>query len=121
TRGETEAAPTLIFDEVDAGVGGAQAAALGEKLRRLAASGQILAVSHLPQVASHGHRHFRVAKAVEGGRTATTVEELAGEARVEEVARMLAGREVTELSLSHARELLEDGGAGAERGARAAS
>ena len=121
TRGETEAAPTLIFDEVDSGVGGAQAAALGEKLRRLAASGQILAVSHLPQVASHGHRHFRVAKAIEGGRTATTVEELAGEARVEEVARMLAGREVTELSLSHARELLEDGAADPERGARAAS
>lgn len=117
TRGETEAAPTLIFDEVDAGVGGAQAAALGRKLRRLAASGQILAVTHLPQVASHGHHHLRVSKETEGGRTATSVAELAGEARVEEIARMLAGREVTELSLSHARELLDDGAVEEERAA----
>lgn len=115
TRGETEAAPTLIFDEVDAGVGGAQAAALGRKLRRLAASGQILAVTHLPQVASYGHHHLRVSKETEGGRTATSVAELTGEARVEEVARMLAGREVTELSLSHARELLDDGAVEGER------
>lgn len=115
TRGETEASPTLIFDEVDAGVGGAQAAALGRKLRRLAASGQILAVTHLPQVASYGHHHLRVTKAMEGGRTATSVAELGGEARVEEIARMLAGREVTELSLSHARELLDDGALEEER------
>jgi DNA repair protein RecN (Recombination protein N) len=107
TRGEAEASPTLIFDEVDVGIGGAQAAALGRKLRRLAASGQILAVTHLPQVASYGHRHFRVAKSVEGERTSTAVEGLEGEERVEELARMLAGRKVTELSVSHARELLE--------------
>ncbi len=107
TRGEREASPTLIFDEVDVGIGGAQAAALGRKLRRLAASGQILAVTHLPQVASYGHRHFRVAKVVEGERTSTSVEGLEGEERVEELARMLAGRKVTELSVSHARELLE--------------
>jgi DNA repair protein RecN (Recombination protein N) len=118
TRGEREAAPTLIFDEVDVGVGGAQAAALGRKLRRLSASGQILAVTHLPQVASYGHHHLRVAKSVDAGRTSTTIEELAGERRVAEVARMLAGREVTELSVSHARELLE--GAEEEPGERAA-
>jgi DNA repair protein RecN (Recombination protein N) len=106
TLGETEVAPTLIFDEVDVGIGGAQAAALGRKLRRLAASGQILAVTHLPQVASYGHHHLRVTKAVDEGRTSTSVEPLAGDARVEEVARMLAGRQVTDLSLSHARELL---------------
>lgn len=107
TLGETEASPTLIFDEVDAGIGGAQAAALGRKLRRLAASGQILAVTHLPQVVSHGHLHFRVTKVEEEGRTSTTVRELTGDERVEEVARMLAGRRVTDLSLSHARELLD--------------
>ncbi len=107
TRGDREASPTLIFDEVDVGIGGAQAAALGRKLRRLSASGQILAVTHLPQVASYGHRHLRVAKSVEGERTSTTVEGLEGEARVEELARMLAGRKVTDLSVSHARELLE--------------
>jgi DNA repair protein RecN (Recombination protein N) len=119
TRGEREAAPTLIFDEVDVGVGGAQAAALGRKLRRLSASGQILAVTHLPQVASYGHHHLRVAKTVDAGRTSTTIEELAGEQRVAEVARMLAGREVTELSVSHARELLE-GAEEEEPGERAA-
>lgn len=105
-----DGAPTLIFDEVDAGVGGAQAAALGRKLRRLGARGQTLVVTHLPQVASHGHRHFRVEKTVDGGRTSTSVRELSAEERVEEVARMLAGREVTELSRQHARELLAAGG-----------
>ena len=106
-HGEGEAGrPTLVFDEVDAGVGGAQAAALGRKLQRLARGGQILAVTHLPQVASHGDLHFRVAKRVEAGRTEVAVEELAASARVEEVARMLAGSAVTPLSLSHARELI---------------
>ncbi len=117
TRGDEEASPTLIFDEVDTGIGGAQAAALGRKLRRLAASGQILAVTHLPQVASYGHRHFQVVKTVEDERTATSVAGLDGEERVQEVARMLAGRKVTELSLSHARELID----GADEDERAAS
>jgi DNA repair protein RecN (Recombination protein N) len=106
-RGETETArPTLVFDEVDTGIGGAEAAALGAKLQRLAKGGQILAVTHLPQVASHADVHFKVSKRVEGGRTSVRVEELGAGARVEEVARMLAGREVTGLSLSHARELI---------------
>ncbi len=97
---------TLVFDEVDAGIGGAEAAALGLKLKRLARGGQILAVTHLPQVASAADRHYRVAKKVTGGRTRVTVEELDGEGRIEEVARMLAGSKVTDLSLSHARELI---------------
>jgi DNA repair protein RecN (Recombination protein N) len=101
-----EARPTLVFDEVDAGIGGAEAAALGRKLQRLARGGQILAVTHLPQVASHADAHFRVAKRVERGRTHVAVEPLDRTARVEEVARMLAGSEVTRLSLSHARELI---------------
>jgi len=106
-RGEGEAGrPTLVFDEVDAGLGGAQAAALGKKLQRLARGGQILAVTHVPQVASHADHHFRVSKEVAGGRTAVAVEELPASARVEEVARMLAGSEVTPSSLSHARELI---------------
>ena len=91
---------------VDAGIGGAEAAALGRKLQRLARGGQILAVTHLPQVASHADAHFRVAKRVERGRTHVAVEPLDRTARVEEVARMLAGSEVTRLSLSHARELI---------------
>ncbi len=107
TRGEAEKAhPALVFDEVDTGVGGAEAAALGAKLQRLAKGGQILAVTHLPQVASHADHHFRVSKRVDGGRTSVRVEELDAGTRVEEVARMLAGRKVTELSLSHAQELI---------------
>ncbi len=101
---------TLVFDEVDTGVGGAEAASLGGKLRRLAQGGQILAVTHLPQVASRADVHFKVRKRVRKGRTLTAVERLAETSRVEEVARMLAGSEVTELSLSHAREMI---GAGA--------
>jgi DNA repair protein RecN (Recombination protein N) len=111
------ARPTLVFDEVDTGIGGAEAAALGRKLQRLAharlkgaaasgAAGQILAVTHLPQVASHADLHFKVSKQVDDGRTSVQVEELDAEARSEEVARMLAGKKVTQLSLSHARELI---------------
>jgi DNA repair protein RecN (Recombination protein N) len=108
SRGETdEAHPTLVFDEVDTGIGGAEAAAIGRKLQRLAGGGQILAVTHLPQVASHADAHFKVSKGIDSGRTRVKVEALAGKARIEEVARMLAGSEVTKLSLSHARELID--------------
>jgi DNA repair protein RecN (Recombination protein N) len=98
--------PTLVFDEIDAGIGGAEAAALGRKLQRLACGGQILAVTHLPQVASHADVHFRVRKTVVAGRTNVQVEKLPRRARVEEVARMLAGEQLTPLSLSHAEELI---------------
>ncbi len=97
---------TLVFDEVDTGIGGAEAALLGGKLRRLARGGQVLGVTHLPQVASCGDIHFKVTKQVRKGRTHTRLERLKEDGRVEEVARMLAGSAVTELSRSHARELL---------------
>jgi len=112
TRAE-EARPTLVFDEVDTGISGAEAAALGGKLQRLVwtgakePQGQIFAVTHLPQVASYADLHFKVSKRVEGDRTSVRVEELDKDNRVEEVARMLAGTTVTKLSLSHARELIE--------------
>ena len=110
-RGGGEGSPiTLVFDEVDAGVGGAQAAALGQKLKRLAQDGQVLVVTHLPQVASFAGRHYRVNKKVMKGRTRVAVERLSGEERVEELARMLAGSRVTGSSRSHARELLESAG-----------
>jgi len=99
--------PTLIFDEVDAGVGGSEAAALGRKLRRLARGGQILAVTHLPQVASCGHRHFQVSKRVDDKRTRAVIELLDPDSRLEEVARMLSGEDVTETSLAHAASLVE--------------
>lgn len=99
---------TLVFDEVDAGIGGAEAAALGEKLQRLAGGGgQVLAVTHLAQVASHADCHFRVGKQVRGGRTQVEVLALDPSQRVDEVARMLAGSEVTRLSRSHAEEMIQ--------------
>ncbi len=99
--------PSLVFDEIDAGIGGAEAAFLGGKLARLAKERQVLVLTHLPQVASHSDRHFKVRKGVKEGRTEVAVSSLAEPERIEEVARMLAGHEITELSLSHARELVE--------------
>lgn len=106
-RGRGNAArTTLVFDEIDAGIGGAEAAALGRKLQRLAGGGQILVVTHLPQVASHADRHFKVNKTLTAKKTNIEVEELSGERRIEEIARMLAGRRITGLSRSHAEELI---------------
>jgi len=102
--------PTLVYDEVDAGIGGAEAAALGRKLQRLADERQILVVTHLPQVASFGDRHLRIQKRVVRERTEMGVETLDEAGRVDEVARMLAGRKVTELSRSHAEELIAGAG-----------
>jgi len=110
--GDEEAGgPTLVFDEVDAGVGGAEAAAVGRKLQRLATRGQILAVTHLPQVACHADRHFKVDKRVERGRTFAEVRLLDERERIEELARMLGGARVTASSRAHAAEML----AGARR------
>lgn len=111
TGQDDRAVTTLVFDEVDAGISGAEAAVLGAKLQRLAEGGQVLAVTHLPQVASHADRHYRVRKEVSDGRTRTRVETLSDDGRVAEVARMLAGSEVTDLSRTHAQELI----AGASR------
>lgn len=100
------AASSLVFDEVDSGVGGAEAAIVGRKLQRLAGGGQILAVTHLPQVASRGDWHLEVKKEIRAGRTRVDVHRLEDERRVEEVARMLAGEEITEGARSAAEELL---------------
>ena len=99
--------PCLVFDEVDTGVGGAVAEMVGRQLRALAASGQVLCVTHLPQVASQADRQVRVAKRATGGVTRTALEVLDDEARVEELARMLGGTSVTERAREHAREMLE--------------
>jgi DNA repair protein RecN (Recombination protein N) len=104
---EADRVGTLVFDEVDAGVGGAVGAAVGERLAALGARRQVLVVTHLPQVACRADSHFDVAKAVKGGRTQTRVARLEGPGRVEALARMLAGKTVTEASRRHARELLE--------------
>ena len=102
--------PTLIFDEVDAGIGGAVAEVVGRKLKGVSESHQVLVVTHLPQVASLGARHFRVAKHVAEGRTATRIELLEDGERVEEIARMGTGLEITDAAREHAREMLGKAG-----------
>jgi DNA repair protein RecN (Recombination protein N) len=99
--------PTLVFDEVDSGIGGATSALVGEKLKRVAAGQQVLCITHLPHVAAFADHHFRVEKLVEGGRTRTSVTRLDGEERVKEMARMLGGVKITEKTMEHAREMLE--------------
>jgi DNA repair protein RecN (Recombination protein N) len=97
---------TLIFDEVDAGIGGEAATAVGEKICRLGEELQVLCVTHLPQVAAFAHHHFQVFKQEAEGRTRTGLTPLQGEERVHEMARMLGGAQVTERTIDHARELL---------------
>ncbi|MEW6515304.1 MAG: DNA repair protein RecN [candidate division FCPU426 bacterium] len=99
--------PTMIFDEVDAGIGGATAEAVGRKLAALAKNRQVVVITHLPQIARFANRHFLVAKRVEQGRTVSSVEALSGETRIREVARLMAGEQITETALQHARELIE--------------
>ena len=99
--------PTLIFDEVDTGIGGGVAEVVGRLLKRLGQSRQVLCVTHLPQVASQANQHFQVAKGTtDGGKTVSRIDVLDNKARVEEVARMLGGIEITETTRKHARELL---------------
>ena len=99
--------PTQVFDEVDSGVGGRVAETVGSALRRLAGDCQVLCVTHLPQVAARGHHHVEVSKGVRDGTTFARAAPLTGEARVEEIARMLGGTELTDRALAHAREMLE--------------
>ncbi len=99
--------PTLIFDEVDTGIGGGVAEVVGRLLKRLGHSRQVLCVTHLPQVASQANQHFQVAKGTTGdGKTVSRIDVLDKKERVEEVARMLGGIEITETTRKHARELL---------------
>lgn len=99
---------TMIFDEIDRGVGGATADAVGKRLERLASGGQVLVVTHSPQVAARGAHHWQVAKHVEAGETLSTVTPLTGRNRTDELARMLSGDTVTEAARAAARALLND-------------
>jgi DNA repair protein RecN (Recombination protein N) len=96
----------MVFDEVDAGIGGAVAEIVGRELRTLGEVGQVLCVTHLPQVASQAHHHLRVTKLTDGRTTRTTLTELTAADRVEELARMLGGIEVTARAREHARDML---------------
>jgi DNA repair protein RecN (Recombination protein N) len=97
---------TLVFDEVDAGIGGRTAESVGRKLRRLAERDQVLCVTHVPQIAALADRHFRAEKTERRGRTIAAVRLLDGKERIAEIARMLAGEKIPETALRHARELL---------------
>ena len=98
---------TSVFDEVDAGIGGAIAEVIGKKLREVAKLRQVICITHLPQVAAWGQHHFRIAKRALSGRTVTNMQILENHERLEEIARMLAGVEVTEIARRHAEELLK--------------
>ena len=108
---------TLIFDEIDSGVGGTVADAVGRLMKRLGRHVQVLAVTHLPQVAACGDHHFVVAKRSIGGHTSSQVTPLSGEARVAEVARMLGGERSSGTSLAHAQELIAQAVDGAGKAA----
>lgn len=106
TTSTDKTTPTMIFDEVDSGIGGGIAEIVGQKLRRLSQNRQVLCVTHLPQVASQAHQHLFVAKNQKAAVTSSTVRRLTDAERVEEVARMLGGVTITENTLAHAREML---------------
>ena len=101
---------TLIFDEIDIGIGGRAAEAVGRKLKTLSRGQQVLCVTHLPQIAAFGDQHFVIEKRVKQGRTHTEVRLMQEQGRVEEIARMLSGEKLTETSLQHAKQLLEMSG-----------
>jgi DNA repair protein RecN (Recombination protein N) len=101
---------TLVFDEVDAGVGGGAAEAVGRRLKKLAASNQVLCVTHLPQIAGFADHHYYVEKHSAKGRTVATIEELSASERTREIGRMLSGERVTQEALRHAEQLLKSAG-----------
>ena len=103
---EHDAIPVLVFDEIDANIGGETGRAVGEKLRAVARHHQVVAITHLPQSAVYGNRHFVVAKSVSGGRTRSAIRAVSGEDRVHEIARMLGGEKASSVVVRHARELL---------------
>lgn len=107
TTSELGMAPTLIFDEVDSGVGGAVAETVGRLMQQLGSDRQVLAVTHLPQVAACAHRHLKVSKRKDSAGTTSTVVVIRDESRVAEIARMLGGERSTSTTLAHAREMLE--------------
>jgi DNA repair protein RecN (Recombination protein N) len=106
-RTENRGLRTLVFDEIDAGIGGRAAEAVGKKLKSLARSQQVLCITHLPQIAAFADQHFAIAKREVSGRTHTTVRRLENKERTEEIARMLSGAKVTDTSLKHAEQMLK--------------
>jgi DNA repair protein RecN (Recombination protein N) len=98
---------TLVFDEIDIGIGGRAAEAVGQKLKALASHQQVLCVTHLPQIAAFAQSHFLVEKSEREGRTRTQIRQMKDEERTSEIARMISGATVTETSLRHAEQMLK--------------
>jgi DNA repair protein RecN (Recombination protein N) len=101
---------TLIFDEIDIGIGGRVAESVGKKLRKVADYRQVICVTHLPQIAVYGRNHYAVRKETRGKKTYTSIDALEQKARVAEIARMLGGEEITEATVNAAKEMLENAG-----------
>lgn len=104
---QTEAVETIVFDEVDAGIGGGVAEVVGKKLATLAKHHQIICITHLPQIAKFGDHHFSISKHVSEGRTKTSINYLSIPERINELARMLGGEKITQATLDHAREMID--------------
>lgn len=104
---QSNVTPTLIFDEVDVGIGGSTAAIVGQLLRQLGNTAQVLCVTHLAQVAAQGHHHLQVNKFTEKNQTRTQINQLQGEEKIQEIARMIGGMKITKQTLAHAKEMLE--------------
>ena len=98
---------TLVFDEIDTGIGGRAAEAVGKKLKSLSRSNQVLCVTHLPQIATFGDQHYVIEKKEYSGRTRTSIRPVTGEERTEEVARMLSGAKLTDTSRKHAEQMIK--------------
>ena len=99
----------MVFDEVDAGIGGGVAEAVGRRLKKLASANQVLCVTHLAQIAGFADHHYHVEKREANGRTVAEIEELTGDARTREIGRMLSGQRVTPAALKHAEQLIKAG------------
>ena len=111
--------PTMVFDEVDSGVGGGIAEMVGHRLRDLGQTRQVFCVTHLPQVASLGNNHFRIMKLSDGQSTRTGITRLGNDERIEEIARMLGGVEITQRTRDHAAEMLAGNSDRSSKGQRA--
>jgi DNA repair protein RecN (Recombination protein N) len=110
SKKKSAAQRTLVFDEIDTGIGGRAAEAVGKKLKALSKGNQVLCVTHLPQIATFADHHYLIEKRAAGGRAKTTVRQISGEERTEEVARMLSGAKLTETSRKHAEQMIRANG-----------
>jgi DNA repair protein RecN (Recombination protein N) len=106
-KSESNGQRTLVFDEIDTGIGGRAAEAVGKKLKSLSRANQVLCITHLPQIASFADHHYLIEKREAAGRARTIVRPLGGNERTEEIARMLSGAKLTETSRQHAEQLLK--------------